>query len=59
MNVKTYCFEVYKSNVPAHEGLLRDICVEASNLNQASESLNEVVKEKYSFPVFWVKKSEG
>jgi len=59
MNVKTYCFELYKSDMMPHEGLLRDSCVEAHDMTEAVKLINELVQQKYSFSVYWVKKSEG
>lgn len=56
---KTYCFELYKSDMMPHEGLLRDSCVEACDLNEAIILIKEYVNQKYSFSVYWVKKSEN
>jgi hypothetical protein len=56
---KTYCFELYRSDMMPHEGLLRDSCVEAHDLNEAIELIKEVAQKKYSFSVYWIKKSEN
>jgi hypothetical protein len=52
----THCFEVYRQDLPPHEGLLRTICTEALTLDEALVNVKKIVDEKYEFKTFIIKK---